>query len=81
MDLHMPVMDGLAATKANRAWEGAHGRSPTPIVALTASAMPDDLRSVLGSGCNAHVAKPVKKATLLQIIDRYTTPLRAAAVV
>jgi CheY-like chemotaxis protein len=73
-DLHMPVMDGFAATQAIHTWEGEHGRPPTPIVALSASAMPEDLRHVLAAGCNAHAAKPVKKATLLQIFDRYASP-------
>ena len=39
MDRQMPVMDGLTATRAIRAWEQANGRAPTPIIALTANAI------------------------------------------
>ena len=65
-------MDGLAATRAIRAWERAQGRPPTPVVALTASAMAEDVRQALAAGCDAHLAKPVKKATLLAAIARHT---------
>ena len=71
MDVHMPGMDGLAATRALRAWEQAEGHARTPVVALTASAMAEDVQRALEAGCDAHVAKPVKKATLLEAIDRY----------
>jgi signal transduction histidine kinase/DNA-binding response OmpR family regulator len=79
MDVHMPVLDGLAATRAIRAWEREQGRPPTPIVALTASAMPEDVRRALEAGCDAHLAKPVKKQILLAAIERYAPTLVAAA--
>jgi signal transduction histidine kinase/CheY-like chemotaxis protein len=79
MDVHMPVLDGLAATRALRAWEREQGRTPTPVVALTASAMPEDVRRALDAGCDAHLAKPVKKQILLAAIERYARPLVAAA--
>jgi CheY-like chemotaxis protein len=75
MDMLMPVMDGLEATQAIRAWERAEGRQATPVVALTANAMDDDVRRCLDAGCDAHVAKPVKKAALLESIARYARPL------
>jgi CheY-like chemotaxis protein len=74
MDLHMPVMDGLAATRAIRAWEGEQGRPATPVVALTASAMPEDIRQARDAGCDAHLAKPLRKAALLAALDRYAAP-------
>ena len=74
MDVHMPVMDGFAATRAIRAWEGAQGRPPTPIVALTASAMAEDVRQALDAGCDAHLAKPLKKAALLAALIRHIGP-------
>jgi signal transduction histidine kinase/DNA-binding response OmpR family regulator len=70
MDLDMPVLDGIGATKAIRAWETSHGGS-TPIVALTADAMSEAVHSSLDAGCAAHVAKPVERATLLKTIQRY----------
>jgi PAS domain S-box-containing protein len=71
MDVHMPVMDGLEATRAIRAWEGERGHPPTPVVALTASAMAEDVRQTLAAGCDVHLAKPVKKQALLETIARY----------
>ncbi len=46
----MPVMDGLIAT---RAWDQANNRPPTPIVALTASALKADREKCLAAGCTA----------------------------
>ncbi len=70
MDLDMPVLDGIGATKAIRAWEASHGSS-TPIVALTADAMSEAVHASLDAGCVAHVAKPVERGTLLKTIQRY----------
>jgi CheY-like chemotaxis protein/anti-sigma regulatory factor (Ser/Thr protein kinase) len=68
MDMQMPVMDGYAATRAIRAWEHQQGRQPTPIIALTANALAEDAQKSLDAGCSAHIAKPVKKPTLLEAI-------------
>jgi signal transduction histidine kinase/DNA-binding response OmpR family regulator len=70
MDLDMPVLDGIGATKAIRAWETSHGGC-TPIVALTADAMSEAVHASLDAGCAAHVAKPVERSTLLKTIQRY----------
>jgi PAS domain S-box-containing protein len=68
MDWQMPVMDGLAATRAIRAWEQANDRSPTPIIALTASASKGDKEKCLAAGCTAFLTKPIKQEVLLQAI-------------
>ena len=68
MDLQMPRLDGLGATRAIRRWEEEHGRESTPILALTAYALHEDVSRVLEAGCNAHLAKPIKKAALLAAI-------------
>ncbi|HXW84277.1 MAG TPA: PAS domain S-box protein, partial [Candidatus Binataceae bacterium] len=68
MDIQMPEVDGYAATRAIRQWEFDHQRPRTPVIALTASAFPDAVRSVLEAGCDMHVAKPVSKLVLLQAI-------------
>jgi CheY-like chemotaxis protein/HPt (histidine-containing phosphotransfer) domain-containing protein len=68
MDVEMPVMDGYAATRAIRQWESTHGREPTPIVALTAYARPEDAQRSHEAGCTAHLTKPVRKPQLMQII-------------
>jgi len=71
MDIQMPVMDGHAATRSIRDWERAHDAPRTNIVALTASALDEQEARTRESGCDAHVVKPVKKATLLGTISRY----------
>lgn len=73
MDIHMPVMDGLEATRAIRAWEALKHRPPTPVVALTASAFGDDVQQCFEAGATVHVAKPVKKAALLATIRDLTS--------
>ena len=68
MDRQMPIMDGLTATRAIRTWELANGRSPTPIIALTASALKGDREMCLAAGCTAFLTKPIKQDVLLQAI-------------
>jgi CheY-like chemotaxis protein len=59
MDLQMPVMDGMAATRAIRAAERQAGRPRTRIVAVSANCMPTQVRDCMAAGMDAHVAKPV----------------------
>jgi CheY-like chemotaxis protein len=80
--MQMPVMDGYAATRWIREWERAHGAAHTNIIALTASAMGEDLVRALESGCDVHVAKPMKKAVLFDAIRKYAAqPAHANGVV
>lgn len=71
MDMLMPELDGLSATRQWRATEAAEGRSRTPIVALTANASDEDVRQSLQAGCDAHLTKPVGMAALLQALARH----------
>src|SRR5207302_6949237 len=68
MDIQMPAMDGLDATRAIRRWEIEHGRDPTPIVALTAYALEEDVKRALAAGCNLHMSKPLRKRALIDCI-------------
>ena len=68
MDRQMPIMDGLTATRTIRAWEQANDRLPTPIIALTASALKRDREMCLAAGCTAFLTKPIKQEVLLQAI-------------
>jgi PAS domain S-box-containing protein len=69
MDMQMPVMDGYEATRAIRAWEEEHDLPPTQVIALTALALKEDGVKILDAGCNAHMTKPVKKNTLLEVLQ------------
>jgi PAS domain S-box-containing protein len=68
MDVQMPEIDGLMATRMIRKWEKENNRSPTPIIALTASALEEDVKRTLDAGCNLHLSKPIKKRVLLDTI-------------
>ena len=69
MDMQMPVMDGYEATQAIRAWEREHDLPPTQVIALTALALKEDGIKILEAGCNAHMTKPIKKHTLLEVLQ------------
>ena len=73
MDRQMPVMDGLTATRAIREWEQATQRPPTPIIALTASALKGDKEKCLAAGCTAYLSKPIRQEVLLQAIKEQCT--------
>ena len=78
MDVQMPVMDGLTAIRRIRAIEASHGMRPTPIAALTASVFGDDIRKCIDAGADRHVAKPIKKKALLELIAEMTGSARPA---
>jgi PAS domain S-box-containing protein len=73
MDRQMPVMDGLTATRAIRQWEQANHRPPTPIIALTASALKGDQEKCVAAGCTGYLTKPIKQQVLLQAIKEHST--------
>ncbi|MBY0420913.1 MAG: response regulator [Parvularculaceae bacterium] len=73
MDMHMPVMDGLEATREIRAADAAWSR--TPIIFVTAAASDADERAAVGAGADAFVPKPVKAEAL----DRALATARARA--
>ncbi len=72
MDIQMPVMDGLAATRAIRNTERLSALAPTPIIALSANAMDYQIASYREAGCDDYIAKPIDLARLANAIDRLT---------
>lgn len=66
MDMQMPIMDGYEATRQLR--DSGYSQ---PIIALTANAMADDKRRSFDAGCNAHLAKPIKRKELLKTLIKY----------
>ena len=71
MDVQMPVMDGLEATRALRRREREAGRDPVPIIALTANAMFEERQRRLAAGMDAHLAKPFRRRRLARLLSRY----------
>jgi PAS domain S-box-containing protein len=72
MDMQMPVMDGYTATRKIRNWEREAGRTPTPILALTAHALKGDAEKSIDAGCTGHTTKPIRKKLLIKTIQDYT---------
>jgi two-component system, sensor histidine kinase len=73
MDVQMPEMDGVSATRAIRAREAALGRPRTPIVALSANAMTHQVREYLAAGMDGHVAKPIAIEQLAEVLEAVLT--------
>ncbi|MFD2111563.1 hybrid sensor histidine kinase/response regulator [Thiorhodococcus fuscus] len=71
MDMQMPVMDGYEATTAIREQERIEDRAPTPIVALTAFALTADVDKCLAAGCDAHLAKPIRKRDFFRMLHTH----------
>jgi signal transduction histidine kinase/ActR/RegA family two-component response regulator len=69
MDMHMPELDGLAASREIRRLEGARGL--VPIIALSASVLPDETEQCLAAGMDAHLAKPIDPAALVEALARH----------
>ena len=70
MDVHMPELDGLAATRRIRQFELSHSRPRTPVVALTASVLEEDRQAALAAGMDGFATKPVEADLLRAEIAR-----------
>ena len=71
MDYLMPSTNGVDATLGIRAWEKASGRTPLPIVAVTASAMKDECRRYVDAGMDDVLVKPFSARELGELVMRY----------
>jgi CheY-like chemotaxis protein len=74
MDIQMPVMDGVTATRQIRALEASGDRPRTPIIAVTANAMSHQVAAYEAAGMDAVVAKPLDAAKLFEAIERALEP-------
>jgi signal transduction histidine kinase/ActR/RegA family two-component response regulator len=79
MDLQMPGMDGLDATRAIRAQEAAQGAGRVPIIALTAAAFDADRQRCIDAGMDGYLAKPILFAALRSELARWLPEGRPAA--
>ncbi|MCF7202243.1 response regulator [Pseudomonas oligotrophica] len=72
MDVQMPGMDGRQTTEALRQWESQVGRTPLPVIALTAHALANEKRALLQSGLDDYLTKPISERQLAQVILKWT---------
>ncbi len=79
MDMQMPRMDGLSATRLLREKERLLQTSRTPVVMLTANAMPEHVEESRRAGADLHLAKPIRAAELLAVVERLAAEAPAAA--
>jgi CheY-like chemotaxis protein len=82
MDVQMPVMDGIEATKTIRSLDGAVRH--VPIIAMTANVFAEQIASFRLAGMDDHVGKPFKREELFDVIERWLpsqpgSPLRREA--
>ena len=79
MDIQMPRMNGIEATKRIREYERQEGRNPVPIIAMTANALPEDRQRCLEAGMTDFLAKPIQTSELLISLEGdSTSPLSLA---
>ena len=71
MDIMMPVMDGLEATRSIRETEGRPDAKTIPIIAMSANAFEEDIRRSLDAGMNAHLSKPINLDEVMKTISNY----------
>ncbi|HTK34497.1 MAG TPA: response regulator [Caulobacteraceae bacterium] len=68
MDVQMPVMDGLTAIRAIRAFEVERGGRRTPVHVVTTNALPEHFRQSIAAGADGHITKPVAAPELLTAV-------------
>lgn len=77
MDLDVPGLDGIEATEAIRSLNGPEAQ--VPVIAITASTLPDDIERCRAAGMDEHLSKPVNPAALARVLARLTEPAEADA--
>ena len=81
MDIHMPVLDGYAATQRIRQWERDGNRPPLPIIALTADSAEKDREACRAAGMDDFLHKPVALDALVSALGRWLSPVPDPAAV
>ncbi|MDX2024648.1 MAG: PAS domain S-box protein [Deltaproteobacteria bacterium] len=74
MDVQMPELDGLQATRSIRTWETTQGNNRVPVFALTASAMPEERSACIAAGMDGVVAKPLTGDGLRKLLRELRLP-------
>ncbi|HUQ70861.1 MAG TPA: response regulator [Planctomycetaceae bacterium] len=73
MDVQMPDVDGLEATRSIRVWEQESGSPALPIVAMTAHALQGDRDRCISAGMDDYLTKPIRSELLFQMVERFAT--------
>ena len=76
MDVQMPVMDGLTATRHIRRWESDQARPALPIIAFTANAYEEDRKQCQAAGMNDFLSKPISLPALRQVLETWLRPAK-----
>ena len=71
MDIQMPIMDGIEATKIIKKYEDENGLTTIPTIALTANALKGDRERLLKEGLDEYISKPIEMAELLYILHKF----------
>ncbi len=71
MDIQMPIMDGIEATKIIKRYEAENNLTPVPIIALTANALKGDRERLLKEGLDEYISKPIEMSELLYILHKF----------
>ncbi len=79
MDMQMPVMDGIEATRRIRENEAAGGLARIPIIAMTANAMQGDRERCIEAGMDDYITKPINASDLFHLLETWTTGRLGAA--
>jgi CheY-like chemotaxis protein len=79
MDIQMPVMDGLTATRKIRRLERESGRAPTPIIIVSANGQPEHVEAGRAAGAQRHLHKPVDIEALVEALNATIAEAERAA--
>jgi CheY-like chemotaxis protein len=78
MDIQMPVMDGLEATRRIRDWERATRRRPSPILIVSANCLKEHVEAGRAAGADGHLNKPISAAELLTALETHVSAAQSA---
>jgi PAS domain S-box-containing protein len=78
MDVYMPEVDGMSATRTIRSHEVTGGIARTPIIALTATVTAEDREACLKAGMDGFLSKPLEREQLITVLANLTSAVRAA---